>query len=242
MRHASRLISFTLMAGLFGAAAVAQESGDDPLPPGEVAGQEEEGDELDQLFRDLEATAPGQEQGEPVEEQPVDDREVVEEVIRTPVGEDGQPLDGETEVLLDEDGNPIEPEQPVMIPQEAYVQKGGANLRGLDKITGRFTDLKIAVGEPLSFGTLEIELKACYDTPPELPPEASSFLQIRSTRPLAPESMPAKVAARLEGKPENSDEVQRPLLFSGWMFASTPGLSALEHPVYDVWVISCTAS
>ena len=118
-----------------------------------------------------------------------------------------------------------------------YAQKDRATLRALDKITGRSTDIEVKVGEPVVFGSLKVELKACYQTPPEEAPESAAFLKIHSTQPVAVETMEAAVdASEVE---TSSDE--NPELFSGWMYASSPGLSALEHPVYDVWVIRCTA-
>ena len=90
-------------------------------------------------------------------------------------------------------------------------------LRGLDKITGRAIDVAAPSGVPVRFGSLTITARYCYTVPPEEPPETNAFLQIDDDRPGEP---PKRV-------------------FSGWMFASTPALSALEHPVYDVWVITC---
>ncbi|KCZ58134.1 hypothetical protein HY30_16705 [Hyphomonas chukchiensis] len=119
-----------------------------------------------------------------------------------------------------------------------YVQKDRATLRALDKITGRSTDIEVKVGEPVVFGSLKVELKACYQTPPEEAPESAAFLQIHSTQPVAVETMEAAVDASEVAT--TSDD--NPELFSGWMYASSPGLSALEHPVYDVWVIRCTAT
>lgn len=118
-----------------------------------------------------------------------------------------------------------------------YVQKDKATLRALDKITGRSTDIEVKVGEPVVFGSLKVELKVCYQTPPEEAPESAAFLKIASTQPVAVETMEAAIAA--EDSETVSDE--NPELFSGWMYASSPGLSALEHPVYDIWVIRCTA-
>lgn len=90
-------------------------------------------------------------------------------------------------------------------------------LQGLDKVTARTVTLKAAVGETLTFGTLKIAVRACDRTPPTEPPESAVFLEISDTRPDAP----------------------RPDLFHGWMFASSPALNALEHPVYDIWVLEC---
>lgn len=94
-----------------------------------------------------------------------------------------------------------------------------ATLNALDKITARVSKLEAEINKPVTFGSLEITVKHCESTPPEEAPETKAFLEVRDTK----------------VKDGN------PLIFSGWMFASSPALSAVEHPVYDVWVISCTA-
>ncbi|MFN3609178.1 MAG: DUF2155 domain-containing protein [Hyphomonas sp.] len=116
-------------------------------------------------------------------------------------------------------------------------QKNEATLRALDKITGRSTDIVVKVGEPMVYGSLRVELKTCYQAPPEEVPESAAFLRIASTQPVAVETMEAAVAATAVPP----SEADNPILFSGWMYASSPGLNALEHPVYDIWVIRCTA-
>lgn len=93
----------------------------------------------------------------------------------------------------------------------------GALLQALDKVTARITSLEVPVGKTATFGTLRILIHACRKAPPEDPPESAAHLDIIEVRPGAAE------------KP----------LFSGWMFASSPALSALEHPVYDIWVKDC---
>jgi hypothetical protein len=90
-------------------------------------------------------------------------------------------------------------------------------LRGLDKITGRPANIYAPVGVPVKFATLTITARYCYSTPPSEPPETTAFLQITDDRPDQPERK----------------------LFSGWMLASSPSLNGLQHPLYDVWVISC---
>jgi hypothetical protein len=104
----------------------------------------------------------------------------------------------------------------------ALEPRSGARLRFLDKITGNASDISAKVGESIVQGRLKVTVRACHQAPPEDKPEAAAFLEIR----------PVAAADGEEGD----------MLFSGWMFASSPGLSALEHPVYDVWVISCSAS
>ena len=73
--------------------------------------------------------------------------------------------------------------------ESTYVQKDEATLRALDKITGRSTNIKIKVGEPVVFGSLKVELDVCYQRPPEEPPESAAFLSIASTQPVAVETM-----------------------------------------------------
>jgi hypothetical protein len=109
--------------------------------------------------------------------------------------------------------DPQAPEQPPAPPQ------GGTQLvmRGLDKITGRPTSITAAIGKPVHFATLTITARYCYSTPPSETPETAAFVQIEDHRP----DQPAR------------------RVFSGWMYASSPGLNAVEHPLYDVWVISC---
>ncbi|HET7085008.1 MAG TPA: DUF2155 domain-containing protein [Rhizomicrobium sp.] len=97
--------------------------------------------------------------------------------------------------------------------------QGGTQLmmRGLDKITGRPTSISAPIGKPVHFATLTITARFCYSTPASETPETAAFVQIEDHRP----DQPARS------------------LFSGWMYASSPGLNGVEHPLYDVWVISC---
>ena len=96
-----------------------------------------------------------------------------------------------------------------------------AVLQGLDKITARISKFEAPIDQPVKFGTLSIVVKACKKRPPEEPPESAAFLQIDETRP--GDSAPRRV-------------------FSGWMFSSSPALSELEHPIYDVTLLSCKAA
>jgi hypothetical protein len=90
-------------------------------------------------------------------------------------------------------------------------------LQGLDKVTARTTEIRAVMGETARFGTLRVTPRACLETPPTEPPESAAFLEVAVADP--------------GREPETA--------FAGWMFASSPSLSALEHPVYDVWVIDC---
>ena len=151
-------------------------------------------------------------------------------------------------------GDESEGELPQVRQQRTYEKKQTATLRALDKITGRSTDFEIKVGEPVVYGSLKVELEACFQTPPEEPPESAAFLQVETTTAIRMNSMAVpRLAKDVEGvdagavseeptrtSVSDSDRPAEERLFSGWMFASSPGLSALEHPVYDVWVIRCT--
>lgn len=92
-----------------------------------------------------------------------------------------------------------------------------AVLQGLDKITARVSTINAPIGEKIGLGTLEIIVRRCHKRPPTETPEITAYLEIREKR--------------LDEK-----AVQ---LFSGWMFASSPAASAMEHPVYDFWVVDC---
>ena len=96
-----------------------------------------------------------------------------------------------------------------------------AVLQGLDKTTARVSIVEAPLGEAIRFGTLVIKARACVKKPPEEPPDTAAFLEIDEARPLG----------------EQSTDLQH--LFSGWMFAQSPSLSTLEHPVYDVTVLDC---
>jgi hypothetical protein len=88
---------------------------------------------------------------------------------------------------------------------------------GLDKITGRITSFDVAVGETVQFGALQVTPRACYTRKPTETPNTDAFIEVDEVT--------------LQG------EVRR--IYTGWMFASSPGLHAVEHPIYDVWLTDC---
>jgi len=88
---------------------------------------------------------------------------------------------------------------------------------GLDKITGRITTFDAAINETVQFGALRVTPRACYTRPPNETPNTDGFLEVDEIT--------------LQG------EVRR--IFTGWMFAASPGLHAVEHPIYDVWLTDC---
>lgn len=140
-------------------------------------------------------------------------------------------------------------------------------LRALDKITARFIDIDVAMHQIAKFGSLELQPRFCDTRPPEEFPETTVFVEIFDTGSSAGASnlkdqdaivieddiptvditdisvegvgdievslnQPAPIVA--EGPQATGDNI-----FRGWMFASSPALNPLEHPVYDVWVIDC---
>jgi len=92
-----------------------------------------------------------------------------------------------------------------------------AQLQGLDKTTARVSQFDAAVGATVRFGNLSVVVRDCRRSPPEERPENAAFIEIYETRP--------------------GEAKER--LFSGWMFSSSPALSALEHPVYDLNLLEC---
>jgi hypothetical protein len=88
---------------------------------------------------------------------------------------------------------------------------------GLDKITGRIISFEVAIDETVQFGSLQITPRVCY------------------TRPLT-EAPQTDVFAEVDEIGENNDFKR---IFSGWMFAASPGLHGIEHPVYDIWLTDC---
>lgn len=98
-----------------------------------------------------------------------------------------------------------------------WVPRRVAEIQALDKVTARVTVLRATLGEPARFGTLTIMLRACQARPADEVPDAAAWMEITDSR-AAPGAPPA---------------------FRGWMFAENPALNMLEHPVYDLRVLSC---
>ena len=88
---------------------------------------------------------------------------------------------------------------------------------GLDKITGRITSFDVAMNETVQFGALQVTPRACYTRPPTETPHTDAFIEVDEVT--------------LQG------EVRR--IYTGWMFAASPGLHAVEHPIYDIWLTDC---
>jgi len=115
------------------------------------------------------------------------------------------------------DAAPQAGDETVTEPPSQKIANKGALFSGLDKITGRIIAFDAAVGETVQFGALQVTPRVCYTRPPTESPNTDAFIEVDEVT--------------LQG------EVKR--IFTGWMFASSPGLHAVEHPIYDVWLTDC---
>lgn len=106
---------------------------------------------------------------------------------------------------------------PALAHAQGWVERRTAELQALDKVTARISVVRATLGEPLQFGTLTITLRACHARPPDEVPDAAAWLEITDSL-----------------SPPNSGPV-----FQGWLFAAAPAVNMLEHPVYDLRVLSC---
>ena len=92
-----------------------------------------------------------------------------------------------------------------------------AGFAALDKVTARISPLEIPIGKTSRFGALKVTPRVCYIRPPTEPPLTSAFVEVDEIK--------------LNGSEQR--------IFTGWMFAQSPGLHAVEHPVFDVWLTNC---
>ena len=92
-----------------------------------------------------------------------------------------------------------------------------AVFNGLDKITGRIITFEVALNETVQFGTLQVTPRVCFSRPPADTPRTDAFAQVD----------------------EIDEQHTFKRIFSGWMFADSPGLHGVEHPIYDVWLVDC---
>ena len=150
-------------------------------------------------------------------------------------------------------GTPVTPwtgEAVAPLPDEEPRPPMVAVFRALDKITARIARIEVGDGETAHFGTLDVTVRACSKRPPEEPPEVTAFVEIKDERQAAGAEDETRLRSGIEGStgPNATSAAtgERTVpaapdgfVFSGWMFASSPSLAALEHPVYDVWLIDC---
>lgn len=101
--------------------------------------------------------------------------------------------------------------------QGVRIENKVAVFSALDKVTARISTIEIPLNETIQFGSLKVTPRVCYSRPATERPKTTSFVEVREVQ--------------LDGKEEK--------LFSGWMFAESPALNAVEHPVFDVWLTGC---
>ena len=92
------------------------------------------------------------------------------------------------------------------------------NLMGLDKITAKTSEIKIKIGEAKKFGLLEIKAIKCGKTISNNTSDQVAYIQIKDT---------------------TDDQSEKVFIFNGWTFSSTPSLTPVDHPIYDVWLVGC---
>ena len=97
-----------------------------------------------------------------------------------------------------------------------------AVIRGLDKRTGHAQDYALTIGRAARIGSLEVVARACQKSAPEEQPEVKIYVEVFDH----PPARAGEDSARTE-------------IFHGWLFASSPGLNGLDHPVYDIWAVDC---
>lgn len=103
------------------------------------------------------------------------------------------------------------------VAQQTRIENTVAIFSALDKVTARISEIEIPLNETHQFGSLKITPRVCYSRPATERPKTTSFVIVNEVQ--------------LDGKEEK--------IFSGWMFAESPALNAVEHPVFDVWLSNC---
>ena len=131
-----------------------------------------------------------------------------------PVGPGGRPLRGTPQPT---DTSPQPGDEVIPEPPSQKIANKDALFSGLDKITGRIINFDAAIGETVQFGALQVTPRVCYTRPATETSNTDAFIEVDEVT--------------LQG------EVKR--IFTGWVFASSPGLHAVEHPIYDVWLTDC---
>lgn len=97
------------------------------------------------------------------------------------------------------------------------LENGTAVFAALDKVTARISKLNVPLNETVEFGALKVTPRVCYSRPSTEAPKTTSFVEVNEIQ--------------LDGEEKR--------IFTGWMFAESPGLNAVEHPVFDVWLTEC---
>jgi hypothetical protein len=97
------------------------------------------------------------------------------------------------------------------------IENSVAIFAALDKVTAKISRLEVPLNQTATFGALKVTPRVCYTRAPTEQPKTTTFVEVEETQ--------------LDGKQKR--------IFSGWMFADSPGLNAVEHPVFDVWLTDC---
>ncbi len=153
-------------------------------------------------------------QNQPMGEQPDQGQPAQEPVPDQPA--EGQSAEGQPAQNPPAESKPA-PEQPAPAPKVERVKNPVAEFTGIDKITGRIITFDVYIDETVQFGALQVTPRVCYSRPGAEEPKTDSFVEVDEIT--------------LDRK------IRR--IFTGWMFAESPGLNAVEHPVYDVWLKAC---
>jgi hypothetical protein len=98
------------------------------------------------------------------------------------------------------------------------IENSVAIFAALDKVTAKISRLEVPLNQTATFGALKVTPRVCYSRAPTEPPKTTTFVEVEEMQ--------------LDGKEKR--------IFTGWMFADSPGLNAVEHPVFDVWLTDCT--
>jgi hypothetical protein len=114
----------------------------------------------------------------------------------------------------------MQPDVKTVSPEQGTVSYNSAEFSGLDKITGRIISFEVTVDQTVQFGALQVTPRICYAHPQSDANKASSFIEVDEIT--------------LDRKINRT--------FTGWIFSESPGLNAVEHPVYDVWLKGCKNS
>ena len=104
-------------------------------------------------------------------------------------------------------------------PASPHIDNAVAEFSALDKVTARISKLEVPLNKTATFGSLRITPRACYTRQPTEPPKTTGFVEVDEVL--------------LDNKEKR--------IFTGWMFAESPGLNAVEHPVFDVWLTGCSS-
>jgi hypothetical protein len=127
------------------------------------------------------------------------------------------PLPGPPPGQRQQRGAPQPNDEFVVEPTANKIANPTSVFAGLDKITGRIISFEVSINETVRFGALEVTPRVCYTRPATEAPNTDGFIEVDELT--------------LQG------ELRR--IFTGWIFASSPGLSAVEHPIYDIWLTNC---